>query len=101
LIDWFAAKRGGAALELATCHIILSELVPESFGDPERQRALDAAMQSEYARQACMSPAALTTAMEPYLPVIRVFVLLAGVVQRPATRRRLLQSLEADLRAED
>ncbi|HXQ09577.1 MAG TPA: phosphotransferase [Caulobacteraceae bacterium] len=100
LIDWFAAKRGGAALDLACCHIILSDLVPQSFGDPKRQRALDAALQSDYARQAGISPAALTTAMEPYLPVMRVFVLIAGVVGRPATRRRLLQSIEADLRAE-
>jgi hypothetical protein len=100
LIDWFATKRGGAALELACCHIILSDLVPESFGDPEQQRALDAAMQSEYARQAGVSPAALTRAMEPYLPVMRVFVLIAGLVRRPATRTRLIRSVEAELRAE-
>jgi hypothetical protein len=36
--------------------------------------------------------------MEPYLPVVRVFVLLAGAAG-PATRRRLLQRVEADLRA--
>jgi hypothetical protein len=33
-------------------------------------------MQSEYARLAGTSPAALTAAMEPYLPIIRVFLLL-------------------------
>ncbi len=93
-------KARGAGLELATCHIILSDLVPQSFGDPKRQRALNAAMQSEYARQAGVSAAALTSAMAPYLPVMRVFVLIAGLVRRPATRRRLLQSVEADLRAE-
>jgi hypothetical protein len=46
-----------------------------------------------------MSPAALMTAMAPYLSIIRVFVLLAGAVS-PATRGRLLQSVEADLRTE-
>jgi hypothetical protein len=33
-------------------------------------------VQSEYARLAGMSPAALAAAMEPYLPIVRVFVLL-------------------------
>ncbi|HXQ15853.1 MAG TPA: aminoglycoside phosphotransferase family protein, partial [Caulobacteraceae bacterium] len=76
LIDWWGAKRGGAALDLACSHVILSELAPDSFGDPKRQRAVDASMQSEYARQAGMSGAALTTAMRPYVSIIRVLVLL-------------------------
>ena len=53
-----------------------SEVAPETVDDPERPRANNAAMQSEYARLAGMSPAALTAAMEPYLPIIRVLVLL-------------------------
>ena len=72
------AVRAPAALDLAFCHVILSELAPEVADDPERPRAINAAVQSEYARLAGMSPAALTAAMEPYLPIVRVFVLLGG-----------------------
>ena len=100
LIDWTGAKRGGAALDLACCHFLLTELVPESFGDRERQCALDAAVQSEYARLAGMAPAALAAAIEAHLPIARVFFLL-GAAARPATRERLLQRLEADLRSEE
>lgn len=100
LIDWTGTKRGGAPLDLACCHFLRTELVVESLGPPERQRALDAAVQSEYARLAGVSPAALTAAMKAHLPIVRVFFLLAGIA-RPATRDRLLQRLEADLRSED
>lgn len=98
LIDWTGTRRGGAPLDLACCHFILTELVPEILGDPERQQAVDAALQSEYARRVGMSPAALRAAMEAHLPIVRVFFLLTGIA-RPATRERLLQRLEADLRA--
>ena len=100
LVDWTGAKRGGAPLDLACCHFLLTEIVPESFGDGERQRALDAAVQSAYARLAGMAPAALTAAVEAHLPIVRVFYLL-GVLARPATRERLLQRLEADLRSQE
>ena len=99
LIDWTGTRRGGAPLDLACCHFLFTELVPEGHGDPQRQRALDVAVQSEYARLAGMSPAALRLAMEAHLPVIRAFFLLGGIA-RPATRERLLQRLEADLRSE-
>ena len=46
-----------------------------------------------------MSPAALTAAMEPYLPIVRVFILLGGAV--PALRERLIQRIEAALRPGD
>ena len=46
--------------------------------DPERPRAGNAAAQSEYARLAGMSPAALTAAMESYLPIVCVLQLLWG-----------------------
>jgi hypothetical protein len=68
--------RGPAALDLGFCHIVLSELAPELVDNPERRARVDAAVQSEYARLAGMSPAALAAAMEPYLPIVRVFVLL-------------------------
>ncbi|HEY2358947.1 MAG TPA: phosphotransferase [Phenylobacterium sp.] len=96
LIDWTGTKRGGAALDLACCHFLRNELVHESLGEPERQRALDAAVQSEYARLAGISPAELGAAMEAHLPVVRAFFLLSGLA-RPATRERLLQRLETDL----
>jgi hypothetical protein len=56
-------------------------------------------MQSEYARLAGMRPAALAAAIEPYLPLVRVRVILGGAV--PALRERLIQHVEAALHAED
>ena len=50
-------------------------------------------MQSDYARLAGISPAALTAAMEPYLPIIHVRFLL-GPAASPALRE-LLQQVEA------
>jgi hypothetical protein len=85
---------------LAWCHFLHSELAPESVPDPERPRAVNAAMQSEYARLAGMSPAALTAAMEPYLPIILVRFLL-GPAASPALRERLLRRVEAALNPED
>ena len=70
--------RAPAALDLGVSHILLCELIPELVDDPERPRAYNAVLQSEYARLAGMSPAALTAALEPYLPIVRVFALLAG-----------------------
>ncbi|HEY7576643.1 MAG TPA: phosphotransferase [Acetobacteraceae bacterium] len=99
LIDWGGATRAPAGLDLACCHFIHSELAPEGVPDPERPRAVNAAMQSEYARLAGMSPAALTAAMEPYLPIVHVRVLL-GPAGSPALRERLLQRVEAALRLE-
>jgi hypothetical protein len=59
------------------------------------------AMQSEYARQPGMSPAAMTAAMEPYLSIIRVFILLGAAGSRPGLHERLIQRVEATLRAQD
>jgi len=100
LIDWTGARRGGAPLDMACCQFLFTELVPEGHGDPQRQRALNVAVQSEYARLVGMSPDALRAAMEAHLPVMRLFFLLPGIA-RPATRERLLQRLEADLRSLD
>lgn len=91
--------RAPAALNLGVCHFLLSEVVPEIVDDPERPRAVNAAMQSEYARLAGMRPAALAAAIEPYLPLVRVRVILGGAV--PALRERLIQHVEAALHAED
>ena len=62
---------------------------------------INATVQSEYARLSGLSPAALTEAMQPYLPILRAFVLLQ---RRPATtaqRKQLIQRIEATLRSED
>jgi hypothetical protein len=74
-VDWGGAIRAPAALDLASCHILLSETAPEVVDNPQRPRAVNAAAQSEYARLAGMSQAALTAAVEPYLPIIRVILL--------------------------
>jgi hypothetical protein len=46
-----------------------------------------------------MSLAELTAAMQPYLPIVRTFVVLGNVV--PSLRERLIQRIEAGLRSED
>ncbi len=99
LIDWTGTVRAPAALDLASAHVSLAEIAPELADNPERPRAVNAAVQSEYARLAGMSPAALAAAMEPYLPIARVSLLLAGAV--PNLRERLLQRVEAAMRPED
>jgi len=99
LVDWSGPVRAPAAYDLAISHIILSELAPEVADDPERPRAVNAAEQSEYARLAGLSPAALTAAIEPYLPIVRVLIVLGGAM--PALRERLIQRIEAALRPED
>jgi hypothetical protein len=95
LIDWTGAVRAPVAFDLACCHFLLTELAPELVDDPERPRAVGAAVQTEYARLAGLSPAALTAAMEPYLPIVRARVVLGGAV--PALREQLIQRLEATL----
>jgi Phosphotransferase enzyme family len=84
LIDWICTVSAPAAFELARIHVGLSELAPELVDNPERPRAVNAATQSEYARLAGMSPAALAAAIEPYLPITRVIVVLAGHFACPA-----------------
>jgi aminoglycoside phosphotransferase (APT) family kinase protein len=99
LIDWTGTVRAPAAYDLGISHILLTELAPEIADDPERPRAVNAAVQSEYARLAGLSPAALAAAIEPYLPIARTLVVLGGAV--PALRERLLQRVEAALRHQD
>jgi Ser/Thr protein kinase RdoA (MazF antagonist) len=98
LVDWSGSVRAPAAYDLAISHILLTELAPEVADDPERPRAVNAAMQSEYARLAGLSYTALTAAIEPYLPIVRVLIVLGGTV--PALRERLIERVEAALRSE-
>ena len=99
LVDWSFAMRAPAAVDLGFLQVILSELAPEIADNPERPRATNAAAQSEYARLAGMSLAELTAATDPYLPIVRTFVVLGDVV--PSLRERLIQRIEAGLRSED
>ena len=100
LVDWTWTMRAPAALDLGCCHMLLSEFAPTVADDPERPRAVNMAVQSEYARLAGMSPAALTAAIESCLPVVCVFYLLLKAVP-PALRERVIQRVEAALRPED
>jgi Ser/Thr protein kinase RdoA (MazF antagonist) len=95
LIDWLGAARAPAAYEMAQCQVLMSELDPEHDDDPEGS-PVNAALQAEYARLTGTPPAALTAAMQPYLPLVRVFLLLGGA--KPEVRPRLFQRVEADLR---
>lgn len=96
LIDWLGAARAPAAYEIAQCHVLIAELDPEHADHPERC-TVSSVLQAEYARLAGITPAALTAAMQPYLPVVRVFLVLGGAM--PDMRERLIQRIEAALRA--
>jgi Phosphotransferase enzyme family len=96
LIDWLGAARAPAAYEIAQCHVLLAEIGPEHADDPERA-TVNSVLQAEYARLAGIAPAALTAAMQPYLPIVRVFLLLGGAM--PDMRERLIQRVEAALRS--
>jgi len=98
ILDWTSAVRANAALDLACSHVLLSELIPDLVDDPERPRAVNAAAQSEYARLAGISPAALAAAIEPHRPIVYVFALLGGAWS--AQRERLIQCVEAALRSQ-
>lgn len=97
LIDWIAAMRAPAALDLASAQVMLTELAPHIADDPERPRAVNAAMQAAYSGLAGTSGPALAASVEPYLPVVRALALLGGAV--PAQSARLLQRLQADFPA--
>lgn len=99
IIDWAFPVRAPAAADLARCHVSHVDLVyaPDDI-DPRRPHALHAAMLSEYARLIDQSSTALTAAIEPYLPILRAFA-LADPLVHPSRRERLIQSVEAALRA--
>ena len=46
-VDWGAAVRAPAALDLANCHIGLTEIAPEVADNPQRPLAVNAAAQTE------------------------------------------------------
>jgi hypothetical protein len=100
IIDWSCALRAHAVFDIARAHVTLSELVPDD-ADPEPPRAINAAVQSEYARLAGISPAALTVAMAPYLPILRAFVILQRRPMTPARREVLIERIATALRSMD
>jgi len=98
LVDWAVRSARLLPSTLRADHILLTELAPEVADNPQRRRAVNAAAQSEYARLAGMSPAVLTAAMEPYLPIIRLGVLLGGSAPS-AQRERPIQRVIAGVPA--
>jgi Ser/Thr protein kinase RdoA (MazF antagonist) len=99
LIDWMGPVRAPAAFDLASAHVLLSELSPTIVDNPERPRAVDAALQAGYARLAGLAPAALTAATTPYMPIFRALVVIGGAW--PDQREPLMQRIEAALRSDD
>jgi hypothetical protein len=99
LIDWSHAVRAPAAFDFAQSHMVLADLAAEVADDPERPRAVNAAAQSEYARLAGLSPAALAAAVETHLPIVRTLFLIGGAF--PAMRERLIERVEAALGLKD
>lgn len=97
LIDWIAAMRAPAAMDLALAHVAMCEAAPEIVADPHRPRAVHAAFQAAYAALTGTSLAALTAETESYLPIARTLLLLGGLV--PALRAQFLQRLDADFAA--
>jgi streptomycin 6-kinase len=101
LIDWMWATHAPAAFDLGWLRICLTELALDIADNPQRPLAVHAAAQSEYARLAGLSQAALTEAIETWLPIVivRWFILFGG----PKTARweRLTQQAEAALRPPD
>ena len=100
IIDWACALRAPAVVDIGRAHVTLSELIAEGT-DPELAHAINAAIQSEYARLSGISPAELTARMEPYLPILRALVLLQQRPATPAQRERLIGRIAAALLSED
>jgi Ser/Thr protein kinase RdoA (MazF antagonist) len=101
VIDWTFAVGAPALFDLGSCHISLTELALDVADDPKRPLAVNAAVQSEYARLTGISKAVLTAAMEPWLSIasVRLFVLLGCPTS--ARWERIIQRVEAALRPKD
>jgi Ser/Thr protein kinase RdoA (MazF antagonist) len=100
IIDWACTLRAGVVFDIARAHITLTELVAEDI-DPERPRAINAAIQANYARLTGLSDAALTAAMAPYLLILRAFVILQRRPMSPAQREQLIGRIASALLSED
>ncbi len=100
IIDWACTLRAPAMFDIGRAHVTLSELVADDV-DPELPRTINAAVQSQYARLAGLPPADLTAAMQPYLPILRAFVLIQRRPASPAQRERLIGRIAAALLSQD
>jgi hypothetical protein len=98
LIDWTFSIRAPAAFDHGHFHINLTELALDVTDNPQRQLAVYAAAQSEYARLSGIPVAALKQAMETWLPIatVRYFLLMGGPTSE--RWRRMMQRAEAALR---
>src|ERR1044072_7097943 len=94
LIDWLGTARAPAAYEMAQCPVLLTQIGPEHDDEPPRTTG-NSVLPAEYVRLAGIAPAALTAAMQPYLPIVRVFLLLGGAMADK--RERVIQRVEAAL----
>jgi tRNA A-37 threonylcarbamoyl transferase component Bud32 len=98
IIDWAFPVRATWALDLARFHVIYFDLAYIQDGiDSRRPHALNAAVQSEYARLAGLSGKSLTAAIESYLPIMRAYA-LGDPGTHPSRRERLIQQIEAALK---
>jgi hypothetical protein len=93
LIDWTGLVRAPFAYDLAVSQFLLSELIPDRVDDPERPRAVNTALQREYARLADVSVPVLAASITPCLPIARAAALFAALP--PAQHQRLIESIEA------
>lgn len=100
IIDWGCALRAPGIFDVGRAHVTLTELVPDD-ADPEPPRAINAAVQSEYARLSGVSAAALTAAMQPYLTILRAFVILQRRPMTALQRELLIERIAAELRPTD
>jgi len=96
---WSCSPLRAACLPLALAYagaVVLGRRKHESPAVTAACLAFFPAVQAAYARLAGVSPAALTLAMEPYLPILRAFA-LAERATNPARREWLIQRVEASL----
>ena len=97
IIDWSAAVLAPAAFDLWRCDINLKAFAYAPDGvDGGPAGALSAAVWSEYERLAGLSPAALTAAIGPCLPILRAVALAEAGLGALVPQAQLVQRLEAD-----
>jgi len=76
IIDWSMTMRGPAALDLTFGHIMLNEIARTASTIPSGRAPSMRRCRRSTRVLAGFSPAALMAAMEPWLPIVRCFVLV-------------------------
>jgi tRNA A-37 threonylcarbamoyl transferase component Bud32 len=92
IIDWACALRAPGIFDIARAHITLTEIVAEDL-DPVLPARINNSVQAEYARLTGVLPAELTAAMQPYLPILRAFVIYQQRPMTPAQKDALIQRI--------